>query len=93
MSDLSPQVNIVVPDAGGSASDPLNVIPDEYEEYEEFGIEDYDQANTERDQNYPNLIVRCESGHFVKPYTNIFISRHPLCWNNIVNSFNQNSIY
>ena len=37
--DLSPQVNIVVqnPESGGSLSDPLNVIPDEYEE-------DYDQG-------------------------------------------------
>ena len=49
VDDLSPQVNIVVPDAGGSASDPLNVIPDEYEEYEDFGIEDSYQANIERD--------------------------------------------
>ena len=49
VEDLSPQVNIVVPDAGGSASDPLNVIPDEYEEYEDFGIEDSYQARIERD--------------------------------------------
>ena len=49
VDDLSPQVNIVVPDAGGSASDPLNVIPDEYEEYEDFGIEDSYQADIERD--------------------------------------------
>merc|ERR550532_1767550 len=51
VDDLSPQVNIVVPDAGGSASDPLNVIPDEYEEYEDFGIEDSYQENYV-DNNY-----------------------------------------
>ena len=40
-NDLGPQVNIVLqnPEAGGSPNDPLNVIPDEYEE--DFEIEDY----------------------------------------------------
>ena len=36
MDDLTPQLNIVVqsPEDGGSLSDPLNVIPDQYEDYE-----------------------------------------------------------
>ena len=38
VEDLVPQLNIVVqsPEEGGSLSDPLNVIPDEYEDYVDY---------------------------------------------------------
>ena len=44
MDDLIPQFNIVVqsPEDGGSLSDPLNVIPDQYEDYE------YDEEDEEQ---------------------------------------------
>ena len=44
MDDLTPQLNIVVqaPEAGGSLRDPLNVIPDQYEDYE------YDEEDEEQ---------------------------------------------
>lgn len=44
MEDLIPQLNIVVqsPEAGGSLRDPLNVIPDQYEDYE------YDEEDEEQ---------------------------------------------
>ena len=44
-NDLAAPVNILIknPEDGGSLSDPLNVIPDEYEE--DFEIEAYDQVN------------------------------------------------
>ena len=48
MEDLVPQLNIVVqsPEDGGSLSDPLNVIPDEYEEYDyedDLRVLDYEE--------------------------------------------------
>ena len=45
VDDISAQVNILVQNAkdGGSPTDPLNVIPDEYEYEEDFGIEEFDQ--------------------------------------------------
>jgi len=44
VDDLTPQLNIVVqaPEAGGSLRDPLNVIPDQYEDYE------YDEEDEEQ---------------------------------------------
>merc|ERR1719270_2611853 len=46
-NDLAAPVNILIknPEDGGSLSDPLNVIPDEYEE--DFEIEAYDQDEYE----------------------------------------------
>ena len=43
-NDLDAPVNVLIlsPEDGGTPEDPLNVIPDDYEE--DFGIEDYEQA-------------------------------------------------
>ena len=49
MDDLIPQLNIVVqsPEDGGSLTDPLNVIPDEYEDYEDYAedTDDYKEQH------------------------------------------------
>ena len=49
MDDLIPQLNIVVqsPEDGGSLTDPLNVIPDEYEDYEDYAedTDDYEEQH------------------------------------------------
>ena len=57
VDDISAQVNILVQNAkdGGSPTDPLNVIPDEYEYEEDFGIEEFDQEKIQLKYSSNNL--------------------------------------